>query len=278
MNLYIHVVEKFAAFLEKLGNTLENATSNDVISYINSLSNSASTKRTYRAALMSFAKMVKGTSIVTDEIPTIKSTSQELPKVMTRDQIDNIVGVCATIRDKCIIRLSYELALRSGEAAALKRGDVDLTGRTVTVRAEKGGITMQVPIVDGSTIQLLDLYMSNTTGSDEDALFPSGKTGSHMNSSSVSAMFRDKADALGIDHVFHALRHSRATHLIRDGADIYTVSKLLRHQRIDTTMVYVHLAQEDLRAKLNQHAKPQVDAIQNALNDFSGLQSGSKGE
>jgi site-specific recombinase XerD len=114
-------------------------------------------------------------------------------------------------------------------------------------------------------MQLLAMYMQNTNGADDSPLFPSGKTNSHMESASISAMFRDRALELDIDRTFHSLRHSRATHLIRDGADIYTVSKLLRHQRIDTTTIYVHLAQEDLRSKLAQASSPSTTALESAL-------------
>ena len=137
-----------------------------------------------------------------------------------------------------MVRLMYGAGLRVSELVNLKITDLDLENNYGWVRRGKGNKD-RLFIIPESLKQELVSYIGNCK---EEWLFGSYK--GHMSVRSVQEILRKAAKEAGIKKKIspHTFRHSYATHLIEDGYDLTTVQVLLGHSKIDTTMVYVHIA------------------------------------
>lgn len=167
------------------------------------------------------------------------------------------------LRDRAMLALLYSTGLRRAELAALDINDVDLTGLTVFVRRGKGGKPRLVPLGASAA---RDLVAYVTRGRPElaeghraprtPALFVGaggqGRTnqGGRLHADGVSLMVRRTCAKAKLPTLVmaHALRHAFATHMLRAGADIRHVQRLLGHSSIVTTETYTHVAIRDLSA------------------------------
>jgi integrase/recombinase XerC len=153
-------------------------------------------------------------------------------------------------RDRALCELLYGSGLRVSEALQLNVGDVDERARTVRVRGKRGKERI-VPV----TMEALDAIAAWTqmragvvTAADEHALFV-GSRGRRLTSAMA---WRIVHRALGpITEAQrkspHILRHSFATHLLDNGADLSAVSDMLGHSSLSTTQVYTHVSVERLK-------------------------------
>lgn len=161
-------------------------------------------------------------------------------------------------RDLMLIDLAYSCGLRRCELHRLNIDDIDADNSTIRVRG-KGGRERIVPIGKRCLQELL-CYVYHT----RPRLMPTGITpalfvswnqgGKRMHLYSINAVMRRLRLAHGLPESFkpHALRHAYATHMVRNGAPIQDVSKMLGHARLQSTQVYTHLTQTDLK---RHHAK-----------------------
>lgn len=156
-------------------------------------------------------------------------------------------------RDFAIIDLAYSCGLRRRELAALNVDDIDQHGATIRVKG-KGGRKRVVPIGPRALKELLYyVYHIRTLfikGNHTTALFPSWiGGGKRMNPYSINAMFRRLRLHYGFEKNFqpHKLRHAFAADLVRNGAPVQDVSKMLGHVKLETTQVYIRLLPLDLK-------------------------------
>jgi len=156
-------------------------------------------------------------------------------------------------RDFAIIDLAYSCGLRRRELAALNVDDIDEEGATIRVKG-KGGRKRVVPI-GPQALKDLRYYVYHIRprfikGSRTKALFLSWLAGGkRMHPYSINAMFRRLRLNYGFEKNFlpHKLRHAFATDLLRNGAAVQDVSKMLGHVKLETTQVYTRLLPMDLK-------------------------------
>lgn len=145
-------------------------------------------------------------------------------------------------RDQAVLLLLYGCGLRIGEAlgltprsAAIVRGTLSITGKGNKVR-----LVPVLPIVE----EALNLYMALCpfTLSDNQALFR-GEKGGPLRPEIVQRLIRHLRGSLGLPDTAtpHALRHSFATHLLGNGADLRTIQELLGHASLSTTQIYTEV-------------------------------------
>ena len=156
------------------------------------------------------------------------------------------------IRDRAILEVLYSTGIRRAELLALTIYDANL--QTATLRVDgKGNRTRIVPLTQ-SAIAALKLYLAEARGlyvtaTSQTALFVSSKSGAPLSDNDMVRIVRKAATRAGIKKRVtpHTLRHSCATHLLQEQADIRQIQKLLGHRRLSTTEIYTHVEIGDLQ-------------------------------
>jgi integrase/recombinase XerD len=160
-------------------------------------------------------------------------------------------GTRTGLRDALLLALLYDCGLRVSELAALLLEQVDLESWLLRVRG-KGDKERFVPFGEEARASLL-AYLSRSRGLSPRAggnkhLFP-GARGGHLTRQRAWQIVKAHLAGAGVARSVspHTLRHSFATHLLDNGADLRAVQLLLGHADISTTQIYTHLSQERLR-------------------------------
>ncbi|MCI6568972.1 MAG: tyrosine recombinase XerC [Dysosmobacter sp.] len=186
--------------------------------------------------------------------PKLKKT---LPKYLTLDQsvqlLDSVHGKNQE-RDYCILVLFLNCGLRISELVGLNISDIQ--GEALHILGK--GNKMRVVFLNDACQTALEEYLAvrrPITGQDEDALFLSSQN-ERMSRSAVHAMVKKRLSEAGIDasqYSSHKLRHTAATLMLRNGVDVRAVQEVLGHEHLNTTEIYTHIDNEDLRvaAKAN---------------------------
>jgi len=155
-------------------------------------------------------------------------------------------------RDRAVLELLYSSGLRVSELSGLAVADLDLAGGQVRVLG-KGGKERIVP-VGGKAVEAVARYLQlRGLPAETEALFLNSR-GQPINRRSVARIVALQAD--GIDSFRavspHTLRHSFATHLLEQGADLRSIQELLGHASLSTTQKYTHLSLDRLMAVYDQ--------------------------
>ncbi len=184
-----------------------------------------------------------------------------VPEVRTLLQTRAVGGRSQThrLRDNAIMELLYASGMRRAEIAGLDLGDVNLRDRIVQVYG-KGRKQRRVPI-NHAAAEAIERYLSLRPRSADDALFL-GRGGKRLTPKHIWRIFREVYDLSGISEraTPHTLRHSFATHLLENGADLETVRELLGHESLATTGVYLSVAMEHKRRAYDQaHPRDRMD-------------------
>jgi integrase/recombinase XerD len=183
---------------------------------------------------------------------------RRLPRaVLNQEQSRRLVANPGTLtprgkRDRALLELLYGTAIRVGECERLDLGDVDLGRGQLFVRTGKGRKDRVVPLV-GRAAAALDVYLRDARPElardpSERALFITA-WGTRLNVKRIQDLVRSHAKAAGLDIRVtpHTLRHGCATHLLRGGADVRHVQKLLGHSSVQTTAIYTRVTPTDLK-------------------------------
>jgi integrase/recombinase XerD len=160
------------------------------------------------------------------------------------------------LRDRAIVELLYSSGLRRGEVVGLDVADIDFERGLVTVRHGKGGKGRVVPLGRTAADAIRD-YLSRERPQwlahpSVTALFISTRGphhGGRMNGGSIDERVRLAARRVRRDKRMtpHMLRHSLATHLLRNGASLRHVQEILGHASLDTTKIYTQVTILDLK-------------------------------
>ncbi len=178
----------------------------------------------------------------------------ELPAVLTREQVVRLLGAIRLRRYRTPVKLIYCAGLRLSECLSLTVHDIQGGEGKLMVRGGKGGRDRMVPL---SAEMLEDLRRYWAFHRHPVLLFPHAGRGPCTAQKLAGRMHRATAPMplgslqrlvvvarreLGIpEATVHTLRHSFATHLLEAGASLHTVQALLGHKQINTTMVYLHV-------------------------------------
>ena len=158
-------------------------------------------------------------------------------------------------RNRAIVELLYACGIRTTELCRLRVADVDLKEQTVTIMKGKGGRSRVVPIGQYASHYIAEYlrhgrrHFLRERADDPGLLFLSG-WGNPFNASTInrSVMWKIAADArLKKDLTCYTFRHSVATHLLRNDANVMYIAKLLGHASLKTTQKYLRVEIGDLK-------------------------------
>ena len=198
---------------------------------------------------------------------------RHLPGHLDRTQIDTLLAAATTraqegrftdVRDLAILELFYSAGLRISELRGVNRSDLDLLGGLVKVRG-KGRKERIVP-VGGHAQRALREYervretlIAQVGPAAERTAFFLSRLGKRMSPktlhNAVVARLRGVDEGAGLSA--HALRHTFATHLLDQGADLRAVQELLGHASVSTTQIYTHTSVERLK-QVHRNAHPRA--------------------
>ena len=183
-----------------------------------------------------------------EKLPTFL-TSSELEKLLDAPKTDTLLG----LRDHAIMRLLYATGIRAGECAEVIEEWVDLEARTIKVLG-KGNRERVVPLNKRAVIALRQYRLQRGPISPKAGFFRK-KDGGPINRKIVYQRVKKYAVQAGISKRVspHTLRHTCATHLLQRDVNIVTIQKLLGHELITSTQIYLHTTAEDLREMAADH-------------------------
>jgi integrase/recombinase XerC len=198
---------------------------------------------------------------------------RHLPGHLDRGQVETLLTAAATraqdgsftaVRDLAILELFYSAGLRLSELRGINRADLDLLGGVVKVRG-KGRKERIVPVGGPAQRALREyervrdaLVAAVGPKADRSAWFLS-RRGTRLSAKALHDAV--KAHLAGVDEgaglSAHALRHTFATHLLDEGADLRAVQELLGHASITTTQIYTHTSVDRLK-QVHRRAHPRA--------------------
>jgi len=235
------------------------------LAFLGTQSYSKSTVARKLATLRSFYKFCLRRGFVkAHPLATIRTPKQEkrLPKYLELEQITKLLstpddGTLLGARDRAMLELLFSTGVRVSELVDLNFADLDFEGQVIRVRGK--GKKQRTAPVGTTALAAIQKYLQLRRGDarsghfDQSALFVN-KHGQRLSTRSVRRKLDKYLTEAGLDPAIspHTLRHSFATHMLNNGADLRSVQELLGHQSISTTQIYTHLSAPRLKAVYDQ--------------------------
>lgn len=253
-------------FLQDCGAEPSKAGGEDIVAYLSSRAGDLSKRSQARAlsALRSFFDWMILEGLRPDnpcENVDSPKLGRYLPAVLSIEEVGAIIdstdlSTAKGIRDRAILETLYGSGLRVSEAVNLRISDIYLEERFLRIIG-KGDKQRIVPI-GGSEAQAIEAYLEVRTppaGPEYDDILFLNRFGKSLSRVSMFKMIKEQAVLAGIfkDISPHTFRHSFATHLIENGADLRAVQEMLGHESILTTEIYTHIDSSTWQAAVLEH-------------------------
>ena len=215
-------------------------------------------------ALRAFLKYLIKNDVAT--LPPEKIDLQKIPartvEYLSREEVERLFAAVETdkiqdLRDRAILETLYSTGLRVSELAGLNRAQVDLVRREFMVRGK--GKKPRIVFLSERAVKFIEEYLKERKDNFEPLFMNHGRTRGgedvtagekrRLTTVSIEGMVRKTAMKAGIIKKVtpHILRHSFATELLVNGADIRSVQEMLGHSSITTTQIYTHVTNKRLR-------------------------------
>lgn len=244
------------------------------LAFLNDRQYSKATIARKLATLRSFYKfLVRTHRLSSNPVSAVRTPKQEkkLPRFLEYDEVkklletppmDNWLGA----RDRAILETLYSTGIRVSELVALNMDDIDFLGEVAHIRGK--GKKERIAPISSSALQVIQHYIEfrnkraqNNSNFDTKVLFVN-KHGKRLSTRSVRRKMDKYLKIAGLDPAIspHTLRHSFATHMLNNGADLRSVQELLGHQSLSTTQIYTHLTTSRLKEVYQKaHPRENVD-------------------
>ena len=233
--------------------------SKDIEHFISSLNLESSSISNYLSSFKTFYNyyikigMLKENPILLIDSPKLK---KHLPTYLTIDEIDKLLNIeikdAFSARNKSLLELLYATGLRISELINLEFKNIDLNDCIVRIMG-KGSKERIVPIND-TAIKYLKIYVKDyrhcLVKKEQNNYVYLNNHGKKMTRQGVFKMLKKRTLEANIkkDVSPHTLRHSIATHMLENGADLRIIQEFLGHESISTTQIYTHLSNQKLKS------------------------------
>lgn len=265
MDAYLRDLNKLKEYAEKNleGTTPETITYEHLQEYLYSLSKKKLSERSqarWISSIKAFFKYLMEEELREDNPSTLLEGPKlglYLPDTLSVDEVERISNSINTDhslgqRNRCILEILYGCGLRVSELIDLKISNINFKENYLKIEG-KGSKVRFVPMTE-FTQNILEQYIRNTRSTVkikkkfEDFVFLNSR-GAGMSRVIVFLIIKELAQKAGITKNIspHTFRHSFATHLLQNGADLRFIQEMLGHSSITTTEIYTHLKNEELR-------------------------------
>ncbi len=258
---YSYDLKVYTTYLKLKNKDYLKINKDDVIEYLKYLDNKKFTNKTISrnlSGLRSFYNYLVEVKLLEDNIfKKIRNpkVNKKLPNYLNTLEIEKLldsidIKTNEGIKEKCLIELIYSTGIRVSEASNIKIDDISLSEGTIRILGK--GNKERIVYFGGFAKEILEKYLQVR----EDANIKNceylflNKMGGKLSRQSIEQIVNKVAKNSLIKHQIspHTLRHTFATHLLDNGADIKSVQELLGHKNLNTTEIYTHVSNERLRS------------------------------
>jgi integrase/recombinase XerC len=242
-----HTLRAYAGDLGSLAAAVEPrdvlaATLDDLRSWLYAKGGEPASVQRRVASARSFFRWAQREGLVQDSpaerlrVPRVK---RPLPRVLEVDEASRVVEAPESPRDRAILEVFYGSGLRVSEIAALDLDDVDTRAAVVRVRRGKGAKDRVVPL-GAASLEALAGWIS-LRGTAPGPMFLN-RRGGRLSVRGLYDLVRKHGLRSDLPDLHpHALRHTFATHLLQNGADVRSIQEMLGHEALSTTQRYAHV-------------------------------------
>ena len=252
-------------FYEQIKIPLNQVTEDEVINYISYLHKQGYATKTIArkiSTLRDFYKFLYSEKEINHN-PMVQiflpKAEKPLPKFLTAKEIDLLINKArkkanySSQRMAVMLELMYACGLRVSELVGLPENSINFDKKQIIVLG-KGGKERIIPVARKTISSMFQYLQIRKTRDNNKWLFPSKRSKSgHLTRDLFYKDLKDLAVECGIypSRVSpHVIRHSFATHLLQNGADLRSVQKMLGHSSISTTEIYTHILSEELMKRV----------------------------
>ena len=261
---YYENLKKFYLFFEN--KNILKLSANEIRDFLYDEKIVARTRSHYLTVLNSFYNFLIENNIIKNnpcEVIKLPKLSKKLPNYLTIEEVDRLLNINTTkvydYRNKAMMETLYACGIRVSELCNIKLSDIDFNEYTIKIFG-KGSKERIVPINE-SSMKALKIYINDyrpfllkTKVSDYVFINNFGNVISRVGFFKILKKLCKDA-GIEKDVSPHTLRHSFATHLLNNGANLRVIQHLLGHSNITTTQIYSHLSNESLKEDYNFHPR-----------------------
>jgi len=263
---YMRDLRQFASYAEERQLQVQSISQTYVSNYMDYLSGQGKSPATVSrslASLKGFFRYLVDQGVLEQNsalhVATAKA-EKKLPQVLTGKEVERLLAQpkCTDMkgyRDKAMLELLYATGIRVTELISLNITDVNLAGSFI--RCESKGRERIIPLypaaVDALAVYIQNIRPKMIADVDEQSLFVNvnGDRMSRQGFWKIVKSYQEKAH-IDKDITPHTLRHSFATHLLENGADLHSIQEMMGHSDISSTQVYAQLVKQHLKSVYNK--------------------------
>jgi len=268
---YLADLEDYFYYCKRYNIQYLNATRKEIISYLESIRKADYTTATIcrrLVTLKTFYRYLMNEHLITEEITDVIESPKlwhKLPEFITLEETEALINQFnhndpLSIRNAAIVELMYSCGLRVSEILNLKVSSLNQDENLIFVQNSKRNKDRLVPYGQSASKKLKRYFQESrlilVDEGEAEWLFPS-VNGKQLTRARIWGLIRDAAKMAGIKKNVHphTLRHSFATHLLRNGADLRIIQELLGHSDLKTTQNYTHIDDRKIK-KTHQKFHP----------------------
>lgn len=245
---YWWVIKSFIEFtgnieVEKITIELLNAW----IRYTQDKGNTKSTVATNIARMRIFIHYLNlaGYTTIRKESLALPKIPRHLPEYVTLEQVNRMIDFAPSLRDKTIVSMFFSTGMRNSELRSLLKGQV--SSKNIVIKEGKG-MRDRMCYMDDRTRNFLDRYLNSRVDSSPFVFVTNENR--QIASSTMRYIITNVARHAGLSHITpHQFRHGLATHLMKQGMPTRMIQKILGHQNLQTTEMYLHVTDREMSKK-----------------------------
>ncbi len=265
--VYSSEAERYLVYLASQGRDIDGTDADDVEAYIMQRRSEGAGERTEGRILSSLRAFYRyiifrgGAEGNPAELIDKPREKEHLPRVISVEEVDRLLDSfpkddILSRRDYTLFELIYSSGMRISEAVALDVSSYRKDDGVVSVIGKRD--KERLVFIGESARNALDIYLADVrprlvANPRETALFLN-RRGGRITRQAAHKRFHEAVGRIGLDATIHTLRHSFASHMIENGADIRSVQEMLGHSDVRTTQIYTHLDTSSLLAFFDRYS------------------------